>query len=134
MTGGCACGAVRFIVNGPPRDIGECHCRRCQRAVGAASVTWATIEVERVEILGAPAWWRSSAVAQRGFCPACGTSLFLRADGDWIDVTVAAFDEPVRLAPRYHIWTASRQPWVALDPCLPAYRDGGPDGDLLGGS
>jgi ribosomal protein S18 acetylase RimI-like enzyme len=105
----------------------------CQRSVGAASVTWATIRRERLQIVrGTPTWWRSSAAAERGFCPTCGATLFFRPDsGEAIDVSAATFDHPAELAPAMHIWTDSQQPWVHLDPNVPAYPDGGPDGDLV---
>ena len=50
-TGGCACGAVRFEVLGRRMVVADCHCRMCQRAVGAAFVTWASIRAERLRIL-----------------------------------------------------------------------------------
>lgn len=131
-TGGCACGAVRFELDGDPLDIAECHCRMCQRSVGAASVTWATVHRERLSVRGAPTWWRSSAAAERGFCGGCGATLFFRPhEGAVIDVTVAAFDHPGSLAPRANIWTEAKAPWVHLDPAVPIYADGGPDGDLV---
>ena len=30
MTGGCACGAVRYQLKNQPWDAGWCHCRTCQ--------------------------------------------------------------------------------------------------------
>lgn len=128
--GGCACGAVRYEVSGRRLNIGECHCRMCQRSVGAASVTWASLRRERLRFVqGEPTWWASSVAAERGFCATCGTSLVFRPRGDhpFLDLTVASFDEPNSLAPSYHIWTASRLPWVHLDPALPAYAGSGPD-------
>jgi len=29
-TGGCFCGAVRYDVSGPLRDVVNCHCNMCQ--------------------------------------------------------------------------------------------------------
>lgn len=128
--GGCACGALRYEVQGEELDIGDCHCRMCQRAVGAGFVTWATVSARRVTWRGQAQWWRSSAQAERGFCARCGTSLFFRAipAGDTLDITVASFDAAAKLAPTFAIWTASRLPWVHLDPALVTYPDAGPDG------
>ncbi len=129
-TGGCACGAIRFEVPGRRMNIGNCHCRMCQRSVGAPFVTWASVRAERLRLIqGEPRWWRSSVAAERGFCPACGSSLFFRAAGGGatVDIVVCAFDYPEELRPAYQIWTESRQPWVHLDPELPAYEGSGPD-------
>jgi hypothetical protein len=36
-------------------------------------------------------------------------------------VRVGTLDEPSRLAPRAHIYVRSKQPWVMLDPAVPAF-------------
>ena len=93
-----------------------------------AYVTWATMSARDLTITGEPTWWASSARAHRGFCGECGTSLFFRpVHGDFIDVTVATFDDPAPFGPSYVIWTAARLPWVVLDARLPAHADDGPD-------
>jgi len=33
-TGGCLCGAVRYEVLGPLRDVVLCHCSHCRRTHG----------------------------------------------------------------------------------------------------
>ena len=128
--GGCGCGAVRYTLLCPPTDVADCHCRMCQRYVGAASVTWATFPAEALEgVRGVVTWVASSASARRGFCAACGTSLFFagNAGSSPVDVTVVSLDHPERCPPTAQIWVASRQHWVALLPGLPAHRDGGGD-------
>ena len=36
ITGGCACGAIRYRCSAPPIYMGNCHCRDCQQATGGA--------------------------------------------------------------------------------------------------
>ena len=78
-TGGCQCGAVRFVVEGPLGRASICHCRMCQKAFGAfygpfvsaPKVRWTT---------GAPKYFASSNRVRRGFCEACGTPLSFEPD------------------------------------------------------
>src|SRR4051794_41879138 len=37
LTGGCACGAVRYEISEPLVSASYCHCTRCQRRTGAAA-------------------------------------------------------------------------------------------------
>lgn len=34
ITGGCMCGAVRYAVHGPLRNVITCHCEQCRRSSG----------------------------------------------------------------------------------------------------
>ena len=99
--GGCFCGAVRYRVEGPPLHAGWCHCRMCQRTVGAPVVPWGTWPADRFAWLrGEPRTFVSSAKGERSFCPSCGTSL----------------------PPEHHIWTMSRVPWLELADDLPRHE------------
>lgn len=128
LDGGCFCGAIRFRARGVPTDVNHCHCRMCQRSSGAGFLTWATMPVDALTISGAPAWYRSSEGARRGFCSSCGTQLFFAMDaGETIDVTVAAFDEPDLMTPTRNTWVGSRRRWVhGFDDALPDFEDEGP--------
>ena len=102
----------------------------CRKAAGAAFVTWDEFPAEAVTFTaGAPAWRGSSEAAERGFCATCGAALtFTFIDGETIDLTVATMDDPGALPPEDNIWIASKLPWVALDPTIPAWprnRDAG---------
>lgn len=96
MTGGCACGEVRFNAEIASPDAYLCHCRMCQRATGSVSIAFHNLEQAAVTWDGEPDWYQSSAIARRPFCSACGTSLgFVFLEGsDKMDLTVASFDDP----------------------------------------
>lgn len=130
LEGGCLCGQLRYRVAGEPIDAGYCHCRLCQRASGAPLLAWATYPSSAFTYLGiAPALFRATPGAQREFCPHCGTQVAFRTDRhpEWVDLTLASLDNPNRIVPQYHIWTASQIRWLHLDDALPRYGDAGPD-------
>ena len=76
MTGHCLCGAVTITVQGDhdPR-VGACHCRMCQRWSGGLFLCF-TAEASAVTITGEVTRYRSSAFAERAFCPRCGSHLW----------------------------------------------------------
>ena len=56
-------------------------------------------------------------------CPRCRIALWSNygGSGDLVRfIRVGTLDEPHRLPPDIHIYTASKQPWVVLDPRVPA--------------
>ena len=120
-TGGCQCGAVRFEVMGAPRRIGACHCRMCQRAVGAPFGIYAVFAPKQVTWTQTPPrLFRSSNVAARGFCADCGTPMtYHPADGGSLDILSTVFDDPSDLAPTYAIGIESKLPWTDHLPTLP---------------
>ena len=102
LTGGCQCGAVRYRLDRAPDWAGLCHCRMCQKAGGAPFMAFFLVrEKNLIFTHGAPSKFRSSAVAERGFCSACGTPLSYRMDGrDEISITIGSLDEPARRSPQ----------------------------------
>jgi hypothetical protein len=79
-TGRCLCGAVRYEVNGPLRDVLICHCEECRRWHGHVSACTAANRDDLVLVEQAALKWidspNSDAGARRGFCGECGSSLF----------------------------------------------------------
>ncbi len=103
MTGGCQCGRVRYRVATDDDDAYLCHCRMCQRATGGVAA--ALKQVRRADVVWQrePDRYRSSPIAERGFCAACGTPLTYEGDGSPdLDLTVGSFDDPSRLRPVSH--------------------------------
>ena len=109
MTGGCACGRVRYSVLIDDDEAYLCHCRMCQRSTGSVSIALKGVKQKDVRWEQEPDWFDSSPIAQRPFCRECGTSLgFKFKDGsDNMDLTVASFDDPSRFAPKHHFGAES---------------------------
>jgi len=106
FTGGCLCGAVRYEVDGPLRDVVECHCAMCRRTHGhVAAYTAAPKEALRlVEVRGLK-WFASSSFARRGFCTQCGGSVFWeRQDGPLVSIAAGTLDAPTGLATTLQIF------------------------------
>lgn len=125
VRGGCLCGKLRFELNHAPTFACHCHCRSCQRASGAAYVTWTTFPAESFSVTsGEMAEHHSSPGVTRRHCADCGTSItYAHADrpGD-IDVTAASFDDSSFVMPQAHIWLEDKLPWVEINDELPKYR------------
>src|SRR5512147_1807796 len=128
LEGGCTCRAVRYRMTSGPRFVHCCHCGCCQRETGACFALNALIEADRVVLLqGEPESVHTPSQSGRGQkilrCPSCRVALWSNYSGagDAIRfVRVGTLDDPDRLPPDIHIFTASKQPWVALPPGMPA--------------
>ena len=120
--GGCACGEVRYQMEHAPLFVNCCHCRRCQRQAGAAFALNAILESDRLTLLdGAPEAAELPTESGRGQrvlgCPKCRIGLWSHylAIGDGVSfIRVGTLDDPARLPPNIHIFTAYKQPWVTL--------------------
>lgn len=103
MTGGCQCGRVRYRATVRDDEAYLCHCRMCQRATGGVSIAFKSIQKADVKWEREPDLYRSSPIAERGFCSACGTPLtFWFPEAPHMDLTVGSFDDPYRFKPTSH--------------------------------
>lgn len=131
LEGGCTCGAVRYRMASKPMFVHCCHCRWCQRETGASFALNAMIEADRVVLLqGEPEVVSTPSHSGKGQriarCPRCRIALWSNyaGAGDAVRfVRVGTLDDPDRLAPDIHIFTASKQPWVVLPPHAPAVEE-----------
>ena len=132
VTGGCACGGVRYELASAPFDAGWCHCRICQLTSGAPAMAFATVpagDLVFVEGSGLVKSRRSSHFGQRQFCGACGTPLTIRVDHqpETVDFPIATLDAPEAVAPGFHIFHASRIGWFETADTLPRHAQFRPD-------
>jgi hypothetical protein len=125
--GGCLCGVVRYECVAAPVNERVCHCRLCQKAIGAAFNARLLFRIDDVAVEGEVNWFASSDAIDRGSCPACGTTLFSRRNaGGVIGVTSGTLDDPALFKPDMHIWVSSKQPWVQIEDGMAAYAESPP--------
>ena len=115
LTGGCQCGAVRYVLTGPPERVHLCHCRMCQKATGGPFAALAPVRrSDFAWTRGSPAAFASSSLSHRDFCAACGTPLTFRYDdSETISVTLGSLDRPQDVPPVRHYGIEGRIAWLA---------------------
>ena len=129
ISGGCACGAVRYEATGKPVDVAYCHCSDCRGFTGAPVVAWVAFESQNVRFLkGTRKIFESSSGIGWGFCSQCGGSLTwegksLRNPGVHItEFLISTLDNPGAHNPDRHWFDVERLPWFEIADSLPRYK------------
>ena len=123
--GACHCGSVRFVVEGPLRDVLVCHCSVCRRIHGGPANYSACasddLTLEREDGLR----WYVHNTAEYGFCADCGSSLFWRRPGNsTVSISAGALVAPTGLGTSRHIWVGSAGDYEDLETSLPRHVEG----------
>jgi len=122
--GSCLCGGVQFSVDLPTKWVAHCHCTRCQRAHGAAFVTWVGVQHSASKVDDPQQllhWYVSEQGGSRGFCSRCGSPMFFHAPR-WpgeLHVARALFTEPLDREPQVHAFYDTHVSWMSLTDQLP---------------
>jgi len=136
ITGGCLCGAVRYQISGPLRDVVNCHCSMCQKLHGVFGAHSKAMKNDITIIEGSGLkWYRTSGIAQRGFCRECGSSLFWKPDEqDATGILAGSLDQPTGLNTIGHIFVGEKADFYEISDPIPQFKkssDGGLEGDSL---
>jgi hypothetical protein len=129
LTGGCACGAVRFELTEPPVRALYCHCTRCQRRTGTAAAATARVNEGSVRVTQGEdriRRWTPEGGRAKAFCADCGSALFAEhPDGGAIaGVRMAAFDQDPGVRPSARQFTAYAATWEPIpDDGLPRHPE-----------
>lgn len=119
--GQCECGKVSFEIKIATKDVVFCHCGQCRRTSGHL---WASVLIDDddFELVtdSMLKWYTSSDFAKRGFCAACGSSLFYKMNDEAaIAVAVGCLDQPTGLKPGKHIFVADKGDYYHIADDLP---------------
>ncbi len=110
ITGGCQCGAIRYVLDETPTEPSICHCRMCQKAFGSYFAPFAGVPIAAFSLTrGELAIFKSSDQAERGFCRNCGTPLTFRyLERPRISVALGSLDDPESVPPQSQYGTEGR--------------------------
>lgn len=125
LTGGCACGAIRFECDKPLRML-QCHCVDCQKISGSAFMPVVVVPKPGFRITkGEPTWFdharQRGGINRRGFCPTCGSRLFSAGDDLVQGIAAGGFDDRSWFKPRGNAFVSHAQPWDVMDPSVPIH-------------
>ena len=134
MRGGCACGSLRYELEGPIEEAHHCHCSVCRRFHGAAFATYARVRTKRLRFVSGSDHlreFRSSEHVTRSFCGACGSSLlFAHAAVPqlvWIAAGTLDDETAKSIAPDAHVFVGSKASWWTIADAISQHDEQRPE-------
>lgn len=125
ISGGCACGAIRYECTAKPLFSWNCHCTDCQEASGGAFCPVMYVPKSALKVTGlVPKYARVTAESgrwvDRGLCTNCGSNLFILAElvPDMQGLWAGCMDDPNEFNPQINVWTRSSPRWSMIDPSM----------------
>ena len=128
--GRCSCGALTYRMTSRPIITHCCHCSYCQRETGSAFAINAIIEADRIEVLSGKSVEETiPSLSENGLimvrCAQCQTTVWTHYMQDrftsWL--RVGTLDNSQEIAPDVHIYTGTKQPWVAIPDNVPSFDE-----------
>ena len=127
LSGGCLCGAARYrVAPGLRLAPYACHCTDCQTRSGSSFGIQLGVAEADLTIAGDTIEGRhvqpSGSVARIVACRACLTRLYTTNDRrpSMVNLRAGTLDNSSLLTPAFHLWIASKQPWVVIPDDYPA--------------
>jgi hypothetical protein len=129
LTGGCACGAIRYETTAEPVVMFHCHCRDCQRASGGPFTSFVIVPAEAFRFSQGSVRFHDSpshrgGKTHRGFCADCGSPILAKTDAnpDIVAIRTASLDDASWFNPQMDVWTSDAHPWDQMNPALPKFE------------
>ena len=129
LTGGCACGAIRYETTAEPAVMFHCHCRDCQRASGGPFTSFVIVPAEAFRFSQGSLRFHDSpshrgGKTHRGFCADCGSPILAKTDANphIVAIRTASLDDASWFNPQMDLWTSDAHPWDQMNPALPKFE------------
>jgi len=127
LTGGCQCGAIGYECVAEPVVSLICHCRHCQKALGAGAVPLIAVPKDALKLVGEPRLFETTSDSQhrvrRGFCPTCGSRLFAATElaPDLMTILTGSPNHPSAFHPSMRVCTDRAHAWDRIADGLPTF-------------
>jgi hypothetical protein len=121
-TGGCLCGAVRYVLTAEPVATAVCHCTHCQRQSGGVFSTNLVIPEAAYVQTGESRVYDdkgdSGLAVWRHFCPDCGSPIISRIAvmPGVVMVKAGTLDDLSGVAPTVEVYADHAVDWVSPVP------------------
>lgn len=130
IRGSCLCGGVTFEIDQACGPAEFCHCARCRKRSGSASLLMIGVNTKDYRLLtghdlvkayAAPIL-RAPPPYQSFFCSNCGSPAPDPApQGEVLEIPAGLFDDDFVIRPDKHIFVEFMPPWDDLNRKLPTY-------------
>lgn len=125
ITGSCLCGKIVFDVPDFFDFIVYCHCSQCRKCSGSDYAIIGALESYSFRFIQGESYikyYRKSAETSMAFCRSCGSHLFNRklAQHKYY-IRLGVLNRFPTQQPSFHIFVASKAPWVRITDGLPQY-------------
>ena len=118
LEGSCACGNVKYKVEGKPLFTQACHCKNCKLSTGSSFVIHTMIIEDDFKISGDVASIDLPTGSGKGynayFCIICGVYIFCRyaVSKGRIALRTKTLNAPIQ--PEAHIFIKDKDPWIEI--------------------
>jgi hypothetical protein len=124
--GSCLCSGVHYKITNQLGPIVYCHCQRCQKASGSASVH--SVEIQRSDFAITQGndlvqCYENPSQVNRFFCKRCGSQLFSQREAtpDSMRVRLGTLDTKIDKKVAFHIFVDSKPLWDDILDDAPQY-------------
>ncbi|GAA5525230.1 hypothetical protein Maes01_01795 [Microbulbifer aestuariivivens] len=123
LSGGCACGEVRYECTEKPLLQFICHCRDCQHSGGSAFMAFVFVPRDRLTYLSGNLHHydvsaESGRLLRRQFCGSCGSPVSAHWPAAPLVelLTSASLDDQRLFTPTHELWMSRAEPWHPVHP------------------
>ena len=105
LSGGCACGAIRYETDADPIVMLNCHCSDCRKASGSGYAAIIFVRKDEVKLRGEVRFdgvrGSSGKMVERGFCPNCGSPVIQKVErlANALGIQAGSLDDPALYKP-----------------------------------
>lgn len=120
FTGRCLCGDVRYVAEGKPKIVAQCHCEECRRLSGTGHTIGAMFPASAVSVTGKVSEYRygseKDSEVTRAFCANCGSPIYGKNTRipDYLTLTLGLMDNADGLDVEVVIFERDKQHWDQL--------------------